>query len=69
MKIQQNERRKGEEGMSQKELVEWYIDEHMKEIETEAQAVQLHKKLNCVLQRVINHSNKIVLLRFFYLIR
>ena len=54
----------GEEGgVEEKNLIEWFIEQHLNEIESEAEAYQLTKKLSSIIQRLIMQDRVLVLLQ------
>ncbi len=53
LRIKELEKAGEEGGVEQRKLVEWYVEQHLEQIESESDAVMLTKKLSCIIQRLI----------------
>ena len=59
-RIRDQEKGGEEGGVMQKALIEWYVEQHLAEIESEAAAIELTLKLSSIIQRLIMQDRVLV---------
>ncbi|KAJ3092234.1 MCM DNA helicase complex subunit mcm6 [Quaeritorhiza haematococci] len=63
LKINQNEKRTGEEGMRRSEIIEWYLEEREKQMESQEDFHRETKVIKAVLVRMIKKEKSLLVLK------